>query len=585
MFKKTFLLLYITLATIGMANGSNYKDKGLYGKLSYQYYDNEYINNGTKQYIQNNTKSFMLGYSGNIYSPRLLNYNLEGIVNYNEINTMNNNSDSLSFKSDTQDYNLNMNFLKDSRIPFTVFLSEQNSIVGNSMYETDKKSLNGNIKLNQLKLTYGVSNSNTKALSSKETTNSYENYNTGASYKKDDHNINITYYHTEQSYNQKYEDYNLTTYRDELSVDDRLSINYKWDISKELKFNSSASQTSDSDLSLKSTNANFRLQWQPGAKYGGSIFADAYRYEYEDINQTKSIIDILSLVQNFRYKVLDSLSINESSFISSYNSSTTNGTSSNISLDANHVYNKKVFNDATLQISTRVGTKQSLSVTNNTLDNNTDRTYNSDYLFNISESLSKPFPSIYSILYINSSYNYNLQTKEKENLSTHTFNAASSLSSVFYTLRNNLKFRTSINKSKILSTTSNIISDDISTSMRLGIRGKVNFKAGVNYNSNKIDDSFVDRASIYTGAGAQYRFFHKLMFNVNSNVNQDINTDYLAYSLNSGLTYAGAKTSLSIKFKYNKTEYDSDTNYNSLWKDEANKIENANLRFNVERRF
>jgi hypothetical protein len=582
--KKLLSLFLLSLTATQMISANSYGDRGLYGKLSYLYNEDEYLNQGSKYITEQGTQTYMMGYAGNIYSPKLFDYTIETAIRYEDSKRESDSSDSSSIKSDSQDYNLNMNFINGSNFPFRVSLSEQNKVIADSKYTTERKSLNGDMKFDPLNINYGVSKSS--AITQNGNTigvSDYDNYNAGLSYRKDTHNLNIRYLHTEQTFNQKYADYNLTTYRDDLLVNDQLSINYNWKISKDLDFDSSGSYDVDKYSSTKSSNADMNLRWNPDAKkYRGSLSVRGSRYEYgntQDGNDSKSVLDMLTINQNLIYQVMESLSLYETTSVTTFSSPTSKGTSTMASLSANHNYGRNIFSDSKLQLSTSASATQSQSKTEMILENKTNSTNNGSYAFNTSANINKPLRSMASNLNFNAGYSHILNTTDNGNSATQTYSAGSSLSSTFSFMRNNLNINVVKSDSETMSTLTTRISDTINASTRLGIRGNMGFNAGVNHSSYKRDDSSIERTNLSMGTNISYRFFTKLMFNMNANINKDIVSDYLAYSGSSGLSYSAGKTSMSINYMYNKTEYLSQIGGS------AYETQRTNLRAMIERRF
>ena len=86
---------------------------GFYGSVGLTYISNEYSNK-TKNAQKNFMQEYKLGYRGNIYSPKLVEYSVMGILRYEDIKSKINDVSGKT-RVQSEDYKLDFNFLKNTK--------------------------------------------------------------------------------------------------------------------------------------------------------------------------------------------------------------------------------------------------------------------------------------------------------------------------------------------------------------------------------------------------------------------------------------------------------------------------------------
>ena len=199
-----------------------------------------------------------------------------------------------------------------------------------------------------------------------------------------------------------------------------------------------------------------------------------------------------------------------------------------------------------------------MSVTKN--DSETTELSSSGYAFNINTSLSTQLPSINSRTNISTSYSNTINSDDTQR---QNYSFALGLNSrIFNTISNNVnlsytQYESSYTTLEAGKKTSSSISTNMSDSLsfpsiRLGIRGAVNYNAGVSATST-INNGVTSSVMSYNAAASiRYRFFTKLMFTSNINVSQT--TNVTTYSGSANLNFRAGKTSFLMGYRYNNSE-------------------------------
>lgn len=567
--KKTLLWVYLILVLAPMLSAQEYPDKGFYGSLGFLYMEDKYINGSTESNRENFTQEFKLGYAGNVYSPRLLDYTIEGLFRFDDEKNTRDDYTSKQ-KSTGNDYKANLNFIKETKFPFTVYANKTERPINavysaystNYIYETSSEGATGSINFEPYMFTYGAVNTKTIAEFSDRLQNQQTNtYNTSFMYSKGAHNFQANYSHAVQENQQAYINDAITSVN---QVKDLFNISHTWRPSKDLTANSTASYQNDGFYQSETKDVGLDLYWRPeGADYDGSLSVYGSSMDFgSEISGGKYTLDSTNVNQMFNYRVTPTITLSESAMLYTYDSPNAKGSTSYVNLNATHYYDTTVFNDMPFVLLSRVGVQKNDSDVKTTYDNNSTilSTSVERYNFDVNARVKKELPSIDSNLNFDGGYYYSITSIDQEE-QRYNFNLYL-LSKLFTMLNNNIgaRYMQTNTSSKSIETdevTKNSYSRTTLTEMldfyfNLGIKGRIGFKVGAEYENMKTNAQSMSRVSPRGEMNLNYRFLQSLMFSSSARVSELYNTT--EYSGNANLTFNAGKTSFLMGYQYNKSE-------------------------------
>lgn len=568
--KKIVLCLYLSTPLFLAAN--EYPDKGVYGNLGFLYMEDEYTMASQHSIKENFIQELKLGYGGNIYSPRLLDYTVEGALRYD---TENFTTDGYETKQKTvgQDYRVDLNFIKDTKYPFSVYANRNERPVNtvysvystNNIYETSGEGTTGSIKFEPYMVTYGASNTRTISESSDMLQESQStNYNTSFRFSENKHSFQANYVHSEFENEQHY-------ISDEvLAVDqimDMVNVSDSWYATDDLRVYSNASYENDEVSMNESINGDFSLYLDPkDADYDGSISVYGSKMEYESPSGgEKYIFNSVNINQMFNYKLTESILLSENAMAYIYDATSIKGTNSYVNLYATHNYATTFFEAVPFALTTRVGAQRNdtkYDVTTNESSTTTSITIDK-YNLDLSARVNKSLPSIDSTLNFYSNY-YNTISSTDEKEQRYALDLYL-LTKLFYIVNNNLSARymqsdrsmiSVLDGEKIqnnYSTTS--LMEALDFSFNLGFRGKIRFLVGAEYLSRKNDDATESSVNPRMDANMNYRLFQNWNFSAQGRVSEMYNT--VDHSGSANLNFRAGKTTFLMGYQYNKSQVES----------------------------
>ncbi len=573
-----FSLLYILFFTTTILSAQTYRDGGFYGDLSFLYWEEE-VDRSYKYTLSELSQELKLGYKGNIYSPKLLDYTLEGLIRFAETENKNEFSES---KIDTSslDYRVNFDFIKNTRFPFMIYANKNERPMAtlNSgatidyLYKSQSSGISGNINFKPLSIAYGASKSS-NTLDASESLEEREiiRYNTSLQYNEESSNFQLKYTRFDEKV--KKESLNASE-----QLSDSVDMYYQWKISKELRFVSSASyrESEYSSTLSKSSNAYLNLNWRPTSKFNASLTANGSRidsiYTESSTEELSGRFDSYNIAQSLSYNITPTLSISQFASQYIYESETVSGDIININLNIAHSYRKTYSSGTSLMISTSLGGQTIDSTYLQIEDNNSSSTSTQRYTFSSIASITEQFPSISSRISMGVDY-YKTLTSTDEIMQRYGSNIylLSNFSSI---LLNNLKANILKSDTESLmydegsasyllskhSMTVTSVSDTLGLTLRLGIDGKFRFKVGVMYINSKVEDEYTERIKPLASISLNYQFTQKLIFDANAHIDRDLIEEYTNYTGSANLRYSIGKTFLEVRYNYYKTEYDPQIN-------------------------
>lgn len=549
-----------------------YSDQGIYGSLNFMYIEDDYINSGRENSKNSFLQEYKLGYKGNIYSPRLLEYTLEGLIRF-EDEKLQRDAQASKQKTQGQDYKAYLKFIKDTKYPFTIYANKTERPINtvysaystNYQYKTSNEGVTGSLNFDPYTVTYGATSTKTLSefsdrLQESQTTT----FNTAFRYNKDAHNFQANYSRSIFENEQNYINDAMTSVN---QVSDRLSLSHDWRASKDLTIASAASYENDDFYDRETIDAGVTFNYRPkDAKYDGYLSFLGTTMEYGDsLGAENYVFDSLNINQMFNYRVTPTLTLSESAMAYLYDSPTSKGSNTYVNLDATHNYTTTMPSDIPFTLISRVGVQQNDSTIKTTFaeESTTTKTTTQRYNASLNARARRAFLSINSDLNMNSGYYYSLYSTKREEqrydfglyFLTRFFSIVNNNISARYSQTDTISESTPIRQSTRSSYSSTNIMDTIDVNFRLGIRGRIGFKVGAEYVNTKTDTSSRSRVNPRAEMNMNYRFFQKWNFNASARVSEVYNT--LDHSGTANLTFNAGKTSFLMGYQYNKSEIDS----------------------------
>ena len=551
---KILILLVLFITPILFA--TTYRDSGLYGSLGLSYLSNEYDSAKSKSAQNNFMQEYKLGYKGNIYNPKFLDYSLMGILRYENIET-NVNDDITETKMESQDYNVNLNFLKESKIPFRIYAQKSDrptSVVYTaglirSLNYYESAGMSESINLNIFDYTYSAVNTDTKyeSVRNREDRNT-QTYRNSIRKRDKNYNFQLDYANINDIIEREYasENVNKTTTKTE---EDNVKLIYRWDVNDEFLFNTYSYYqekefTGTESYSSATTSANANLRWNPKTKHSASLSLDGFNIE-DTFNSTKSV----SVRQSYAYKITKYFNFSQRS---DYNIVTTDlSATQSMSLGSGLSYVKAISKDTRINLSLNANVRSFTSDSNVSVGS--DR-----YTYYARAGIGHDMGSLNSRLNINMGYNGSNSTlgemDERYNVDL------SVVTTLFSLIKNNFKaayyedkVRLRYNNLFMDRSTNRINIDDyMSNSLRMGINGSITTKLGVSYSSVENGVTKIERLSPKADLNLKYRLGPKLLFTSNMHVDRDLIYDIMTYRSNNNLAFNSRKTKISLGYNYNK---------------------------------
>ncbi|MCK4974946.1 MAG: hypothetical protein KAR81_06805 [Sulfurimonas sp.] len=578
---KKLILLCLFLALTSMLSAQNYKDRGFYGALSFLYSEDELTNSSYTRSRQNFTNKYDLGYIGNIYSPRLLQYTLKGSIRSDKLK-----EDTSTQKTDSNDYGINLKFIQGTKYPFRIYANQTSSPISTQyadlstsyIYDTETQGLSGTVNLAPYMFAYGMSNyKGISEYADKVQNTQNDSYFSSFQYVTESHHVSIKYKHNTEENVQHYLNDNVRSVN---QVKETIDLSYKTKISEDLKLDSDASYESDEYYETTSMRARADLRWNPErAKYSASLSTTATQLEYQE-GDAASVFNAFNVSQTLNYDLGSGISLSQGALIYIYDAPTVKGTNTNLNLGVSHTYKRDIFEDAKFNLSTKLMVQKNDSTTKEIKDDNSTSSSSTaveKYVFNLNASVTKELPSIESRFSVNSSVNLSTSSEDYQQ-QRFNFNAAL-ISKLFYIVNNNLSARYSMTNISGSTTSSSYstrsLRDTLNFNFRLGIRGRMAFNFGMEHISITTDEGSESHLDPMAAIDLNYRFFRRLMFNSSVNIKKYYDT--LEYKGVLNLTYKAGKTSVLMEYQYNKNEIQQ----------EDRKVENerTNLKVQLVRRF
>ncbi len=570
--KVASVFLLLSIFGSGLLYAYNYRDKGAYGGIEFRYVDDYYETNSSvtsqKAFIQ----EYMLGYMGNVYSPRLLDYTVEGVLRFENIDDKTQGVKSTT-KIDSQDYKVNLAFIKETKYPFTLYAQRTNrpysTIYSQSInrytQDLEKYGIMGSMKFDLFTLNYGASKNkrvqeDIATLQNRDTTS----YNISARRNEANYNIQVSYNHLKRITDQTYA--NSKTSRIN-QTDDTADIRYGWNISDTLTLSSGLRYLQSDYYRTKTTTADANLRWVPNKKYNGMVSVSASRsdqygnaYDIGDAQLYSNQVDVININQNFNYNVTPQLILTQNMSYYDFSSDRSSGTIYSLRLGAN--YSKQLKENTRMQLSSSIDMRSSKNETSGTEYSSYQSLDKESYRVNLGARLNQNLPSIRSTLNTGVTY-YGMRTSLDEtrdryslngSLFTRLFGEFSNRIDVSYMDDESLTYLSSLDGLYSRSITRLDVGEYIDYATRLGIRGRLSLKVGVRYSEIDNDGLVVSRTVPRADMNLNYRFWQRLIFSAGAHVDKDLTYNYINYSANANISYKIRKVSFSMGYQYFKTE-------------------------------
>lgn len=565
---KFFLLFFIflILLTKPALFAKTYRDNGFSGDLSFLYEEQTSTIDSTETTVQNFMQALNLKYMGNIYNPKLLNYTIATSVKYNKVDSESGSIHSAS-KSDSYDYNANLNFIQATRFPFSISANKITSPISTispdeKIYytnESESKTFNGSVNLRSFMLSYAASTSSDlsddgNSLKTRES----DLYNATLDYINKSHRTKISY--NRSKINNKINYYFLGDDTEIMQDTLQITLQDTWDVSKTFKYASSASYVNENIASNTIANAGVNLTWEPTRIYNTSISANISRSEYkQDINSSiVSVTDSYTVNNNHIYKILPNLVITGNALFSASSSLGLETEITSLYLDSRYKYKKIFFKDVNFNMDLGLEFQKNDYKTVNTLENNTTIVTEelSRFYTNANISKNKDLKSIDSRLIMYGRYFYSTDSAKstdqeyniKLTLNTKLFTIFENSIIANYEQRDQSRKSTKESNAASVSSTTMSIDESLYVLFRLGFRGDVSFGVSANYLDTGTTTSFSQSAN----SRLKYRLSRRTQYMAHLRANKSETS--ISYTGTTSLVFLAGLTSFSIGYKYSGNE-------------------------------
>ncbi len=570
-----FCLFAITL------QAKTYKDRGFYGSLSFLYWDED-VSSNTSYQQQDFTQEYKLGYMGNVYNPKLMTYKVEGKIRYDQLVNKNNTSESTT-KTDSQDYNVNVDFIQATRFPFSIYMSKGKKPLTridttgaySYLYTSEVKGFNGGMKFKPFSINYGASSSTNIT----DSTLFYQDiktdiYYTSLKHGEQKYDYSVEYSHLKQKISK--EETNVITdeqtYTSTRQINDSIDLRYRREINENLVLSTSANYLESDYTTLNSKNlgVNANLLWTTeklNASFSGSATrVDSTTYSDGNISTTTNRFDTFNLSESLTYRLTESVTLSQSLSDYMYENQTVKGDIKNFLIGASHSYRKEVTDYTTVSFYTNVYMQNiTTELTSKTDTNDTFESINK-YNLNLKATVTDNMPVINSIGRVKAEV-YDMETSTAESIRRYSIDFAL-MTKFYYIFRNNISVGGSqnettrvvldvdgVNDHPVTSITSKYdLSETIAFDLRIGAQGKFSFLAGVNYSNTNYDGVVIGRTQPLADIKLNYRVSRHMMYFAGFHVDRDLAYDYTNYIGTTKFTYKIGRTSFLATYRYNKTE-------------------------------
>lgn len=568
MYKRVHCCIFLILVLSIKLSAKDYPDRGFYGSLNFLYSEDEYSVSSRQNIEEKFLQEFKLGYSGNIYTPKLLEYVVEGTLRY-EDRDMQSSYFSSQEKSEGVDYKTKFDFIKQTKFPFSIYANKSErpvSTVYNAysetyINETRSEGVNGTINFAPYKITYGASNmKNIVETNSGLDDSQITTYNGSISYKDKRHDSEARY--TRYIENNQY-NYSNNSIVGLSRVKDTVNLSYNWRGSEELMINSGASYESDEYFMSETINADLNIYWRPkDEKYDAMFSISGSNTEADGTGASgEYTFNSINISQAINYRLTEDILLSQNGMYYMYDTNSVKGSSSYINLYGTHTYNKTIFDNVPFTLTTRLSAQKNDSSSKSATDTTT--TSVERYTINIMPRARKEYPSIKSTLNFDGGY-YHLIASNKESEQRYDLRTLF-LSRIFNIVNNNITAsysktdRTNVSfsdgeKTKNSYSTARIM-EMLDFHFNLGIRGQIRFKVGAEYVNTQSGDQSRSSVNPRADVNMNYRLFRSWQFDASARISEIYNT--LDHSGSANLSFRAGKTTFLMGYQYNKSEVDT----------------------------
>ncbi len=577
--KKTIhISLLLILLLVSTLDAMSFRDRGVYGSLSLAYTEDIYAGVGSVNYQERVLQEYKLGYNGNIYSPNLLEYNLETIFRFDNVANENQGNDSQS-KIDSQDYRVSASFFKSTIIPFRIYYKTVDRptsfIYGNSVSKytqnLESKGISGTIDFKIFRFNYS-STYDDDIFETSTSTDYRVRKASELSISRDETNYNLIlkYNHLDQSTIS--EIVNVDT-RVITEVYDRANLTYRWKISNSLKLNANMSYYDSKRLLSESFAFNANLSWTPKGDYSAGVSANTTSTKqyitsidpFDNYTKTRDTTTSSGVNQNFSYRITNNLNFTQSLSYLQYSSRNSDGENSSINLGLNYGFN--LSDTAKASMSGTISARDTTIDIANVLDGNDTTSNEQSVAYSLQTAFSKQIEtgdSYFRIMLRSSGSQSSINLN-----SNNIFNLK--LTSKFWRMINNsLELTYSVDSSSYTST--NALDDDRDTEVsrvsigdsikyggRLGIKGNFSTSLSATYSLIDNNGNKITRTIPRIHLDANYRFWQRVMYKMSVGAYKDLSYDFLNYYARTGVDYTIGKTAFRMSYAYNMTGFESST--------------------------
>lgn len=457
------------------------QQKRLSGLVQYTYQKDENKDIDAESKKSSFTQEYRLRYQGNIYSPKLLMYNIGGLFRKEESTTDQSGSGETIITAKSRDYNLNLDFIQGTKYPFTIYKERrelptwtiQPGQIFLTRQTTDRYGLFGNALIGAgTNLKYDIHQDNTKTTGqSQQTDQTNRSLLFGIDSRKGERYIDASY-----SYQ-----HNLEKEANRFEAINDAKVSFGLKPGKDTRFNMDTTYNNTSFTDFTTITSNMNFNYIPSSDFNSNLSLFANR-----IKQQEEVGNFATFYENSTYKISQLFTANQNLMF--YKSAGDFGNDSTEALTLGLAFTKPLPDGLTFSADTSAnGTAQ---------QSETSKDRNS-YLYSIGGGVSKFFDSIKSEINGGGSY-YSYHSSLGGKTARYAFNGG--LISRFI---QNLTFQSLLNYSEeetigdeigsasSESKTKRLTSDNsLAYFMQIGFRGSLDAKTGIIFERGTVPRTF-----------------------------------------------------------------------------------------------
>lgn len=499
---------------------------------------------------------YTLGMRGSIYSPKLLQYLLQGSFLIRDVDVLTN-GNSMESSTKQENYLVTTNFLQASQTPVSFSLEKTSnpysSVQSGTNYNyystTDRYGVDGSFNSPAFNLNYRASNTDTtlKETFSDETRHNKE-YGLSMTKTMNDISLVATFSDMDRAYDRSSKLYGYNTRWQEHLRDARIAGT--WKVDTDLYADSALTYRESSYGDTKTFGANANVMWNPKPELRTGASVQAMTMSGGGVST-----DTLMGSTNATYRLSQNVSVNGNLMVNQVN-----GDSFGMSMQMGTGginYNRLLDNNWSVMGQANVSLKnEQFNYSGNEMGGIPNRV---THMYTISAGASKQIEALRSNFSSSVSYQGSESTLDEKtsrvsanaSLITRLDDTLANSLTVFYNDETNGYYASNTEGIVRMDYEMMTINEMLRYTQKIGMKGNASLAAGFAYTRFRSPNrGSYDRMFPRIDGTLSYQFLPTLMFNSSASVAQDSVNDLTNYSVTMGLNYTLRKIVMSLGGRY-----------------------------------